>query len=213
VAWSLESRASERRVPSTVIDMRILEIENAIPPLYQDQVELEATSNDIPWYFHRETARAGAGFGAQHSGFSHLAYHYREPVSSGMGPSLIPMLFMFCDKAKLSLKTILRIRVGLFLKGSGDVLHHNPHVDFLEPHYTAVYYVSDTDGDTFIFNETFEQVPQAEAARHAAQRGFSIAQRSTPKKGKMICFDGRHYHASMHPTVSSARIAITFNFQ
>src|SRR5262249_27719900 len=121
--------------------MQILEIENAIPPLYQDQVELEATSNDIPWYFHRETARAGAGFGVQHSGFSHLAYHHREPVSSGMGPSLIPLLFVFCDKAKVPLKSILRIRLGLFLKGSSEVMHHNPHIDFLDPHYTAVYYV------------------------------------------------------------------------
>ena len=43
-----------RRAPP----MKIIEIENAIPRLYQDQVELEATSSDIPWFYHRrERAR------------------------------------------------------------------------------------------------------------------------------------------------------------
>ena len=37
--------------------MKIIEIEEAVPRLYQDQVELEATSDGIPWFFHeRERA-------------------------------------------------------------------------------------------------------------------------------------------------------------
>src|SRR6185369_15616362 len=82
-----------RRPPN----MKIIEIEEAVPRLYQDQVELEATSDGIPWFFHEESARANAGFEAKYCGFSHLAYHVREPVASATGASLIPMLFMFCD--------------------------------------------------------------------------------------------------------------------
>jgi hypothetical protein len=193
--------------------MKIIEIENAVPRLYQDQVELEATSDGIPWFFHEESARVNAGFAASYCGFSHLAYHVREPVASATGASLIPMLFMFCDKAGLELDTILRIRMGLFTKNDAEALHHNPHVDFAEPHYTAVYYVNDCDGDTFVFNETLDDVSQEQAPSHAAQGKFTIARRISPQKGKMVCFDGRHYHASMHPTKSPVRIAITFNFK
>jgi hypothetical protein len=193
--------------------MKIIEIENAIPRLYQDQVELEATSSDIPWFYHRESARTDAGFATSYGGFSHLAYHHREPTTSAMGSSLIPMLFMFCDKANLALDSILRIRLGLFTKNGAGAPHHNPHIDFTEPHYTAVYYVNDSDGDTFIFDETHPELSQADAPAYAAQNKFTVARRVTPKKGKVVCFDGRHYHASMHPTKSETRVAITFNFR
>jgi hypothetical protein len=193
--------------------MNIIEIENAVPRLYQEQVELEATSDGIPWFFHQESARANAGFEKSYCGFSHLAYHVRQPAASATGASLIPMLFMFCEKAGLTLETILRIRMGLFTKNEADAMHHNPHVDFAEPHRTAVYYVNDSDGDTFVFKETIDDVSQEEAPAFAAQGKFTVLSRISPKKGKMICFDGRHYHASMHPTKSPVRIAITFNFQ
>ena len=41
---------------------------------------------------------------------------------------------------------------------------------------------------------------------------FTIARRVSPKKGRMIGFDGKHYHASMHPVESGHRIAIAFSF-
>ena len=44
----------------------------------------------------------------------------REPVASATGASLIPMLFMFCDKASLQLESILRIRMGLFTKNDAE---------------------------------------------------------------------------------------------
>src|SRR5258708_12245108 len=99
----------------------------------------------------------------------------REPVASATGASLIPMLFMFCDKASLELDTILRIRMGLFTKNDAYALHHNPHVDFVEPHYTAVYYVNDCDGDPFIFYDTFQTVRQDQSPTLAAHAKLSIA--------------------------------------
>jgi hypothetical protein len=193
--------------------MNIIEIEDAIPKLYQDQVELETSSADMPWYFHEETAATPSDFAESFSGFSHLALHATQPVASGLGPSLVPLLFVFCDRAKLPLDTILRIRVGLFTCSARRARHHNPHVDFREPHYTAVYYANDSDGDTVVFNETTDKVDQRDAARYAAENRFTVARRISPKKGKMACFDGKHYHASMHPSAHATRIVITYNFK
>ena len=93
-----------------------------------------------------------------------------------------------------------------------DVPHHNPHVDFYQPHQTALYYVNDSDGDTVIFNETFDDLTVEQAAKYADENKFTIKQRISPKKGKMALIDGKYYHASMHPIRASSRIVITFNF-
>jgi len=34
-----------------------------------------------------------------------------------------------------------------------------------------------------------------------------------PQKGRMAFFDGKHYHASMHPQRHADRIVVTFNFR
>jgi hypothetical protein len=133
-------------------------------------------------------------------------------VMSPMSSLLLPALFMFCEKAQLEYEALLRIRVGLFTRSTIQVKHHNPHVDFSQPHKTAVYYVNDCDGDTVIFKETVDDVPIQMSGRHANEDKFRVAARVSPAKGKMIAFDGRHYHASNHPMKASKRIAITFNF-
>ncbi|MES1165785.1 MAG: hypothetical protein ABUR63_08510 [Verrucomicrobiota bacterium] len=195
--------------------MKIIEIEDVIPKAYQDQVEAEMTSSQMAWFFHEETARSVSMFKTSFSGFSHMAYHAREsnPVTSPVSSILLPILFMFCDKAGIKFNALLRIRLGLFTKTMIDAPHHNPHVDFYEPHHTAVYYVNDSDGDTFIFKETFDDLNLQQSAQHADDGEFTIAHRCPPKKGKMVGFDGKHYHASMHPMNANSRIAVTFNFR
>lgn len=192
----------------------IVEIANAIPKPYQDQVEHELGSNRMMWNFAEEIARSGSGFESGYPGFGHMAYlaDPKEPVVSAMSSLLLPILFIFCEKADIEYNALLRIRVGLFTRTITEAKHHNPHVDYAEPHLTAVYYVNDSDGDTFIFDQTSEQVKVDEAARAANANRFTVSRSIAPQKGKMICFDGRYYHASSYPTKSAKRIAVTFNF-
>ena len=63
------------------------------------------------------------------------------------------------------------------------------------PHYTGIYYVNDCDGDTFLFDGTKE-----------------IAKIS-PKKGRIVIFDGKTLHAGSHPYNSDFRMVINFNFK
>lgn len=196
--------------------MHIIEIEDAIPRPYQDQVEAELSSARMTWSFQEESARSASMFKNSFSGFSHMAYLTEvddsPAIVTPMSSLLLPILFVFCEKAGLEYTAILRIRVGLFTKSMIQVKHHNPHVDFSQPHQTAVYYVNDSDGDTVVFKETSSDVGIAQSGRFANEGKFRIAGRVSPKKGKMMCFDGRHYHASMHPMKANKRLAITFNF-
>jgi hypothetical protein len=194
--------------------MDIIELENAIPKPYQDQVEEELGSNRMLWTLAEEVARSASGFATGYPGFGHLAYlaDPEEPIVSPMSSLLLPILFVFCEKANIPYNALIRIRVGLFTRTITDAKHHNPHVDYGEPHRTAVYYVNDCDGDTFIFDETFDDVSVEDSGRYANANRFTLNRSIPPKKGKMICFDGRHYHASSYPAKATKRIAITYNF-
>ena len=193
-------------------DHGIIEIDDVIPKLYQDQIE--SAANSLPWYFHPESARPDLNFTSSYSGFFHLAYDgaSANPVVSNINAILVPVLFIACEKAGVPFKALARIRLGLFTKLPVDVRYHNPHVDFYEPHQVALYYVNDSDGDTVIFEETSDQVSKAQSAVLANENKFTEIRRIAPKRGRMVLFDGRRYHASMHPRQSPSRIVVTFNF-
>lgn len=195
--------------------MEIIQIEDAIPRPYQDQVEAELTSTRTAWFFHEDSARSAKGeLEASYGGFSHPTFNIKEPnpVLSPLNAILVPILFVFCEKAGLQFNALMRIRIGLFTRAMFQAPHHNPHVDLYEPHRVALYYVNDSDGDTVVFKETYDDVPKPHAARYANEGKFTVGEKISPKKGKMVSFDGKRYHASMHPLAHSSRIVVTFDF-
>jgi hypothetical protein len=193
--------------------MQLVQLENVIPKPYQDQLEAETSA--LGWFFHKETARPGLKFSNAYGGFFHMAFDIASPtpVVSVINALLVPLLFVSTDKANLKFRDLIRIRLGMFPKTMLDVPYHNPHVDFYEPHIVGLYYVNDSDGDTVVFNETFEMVNIEQSAKYANEGKFTELARIPPEKGKMVFFDGKHYHASMHPKEHSQRIVITFDFR
>ena len=194
--------------------VRVIEIDDVIPKLYQDQIETEASADTMAWFFNRESGRR-VDVGTSYGGFSHVAYRFNNETASSLSPLtalLLPLLYTFCDKAGVPFKQLLRIRLGMFTQNAAGGPYHNAHVDFYLPHYNALYYVNDSDGDTFVFNETYDQVSLERSVEYTREHKFTIARQISPKKGRMIGFDGKHYHASMHPKQSSHRIAIAFSF-
>ena len=94
------------------------------------------------------------------------------------------------------------------INGEKICIGNGPVADFLVVSAT----VNDADGDTVVFNESFEDVPEHLLAAYTLEKRFTVAKRVTPKRGKMIGFEGKQYHASMHPMRTSHRIAIAFSF-
>jgi hypothetical protein len=65
-----------------------------------------------------------------------------------------------------------------------------------------VYYVNDSDGDTFLFNEFYEsgKVPEL----------FTLYNRVSPKKNRLVIFESNRYHASSNPKLNQDRFIINF---
>lgn len=77
--------------------------------------------------------------------------------------------------------------------------HNGIHVDLPAdiPHVACVYYVNGSDGDTIIYDQTINTVPGDSKNVKLVEH-----QRVTPKRGRIVLFDGSRYHCSSQPTIN-----------
>ena len=83
---------------------------------------------------------------------------------------------------------------------------NHPHVDLFRPHTTMLYYINDSDGDTVIYEQRH---PGDNVSRHP--NALIEVERITPKKGRIVLFDGLHYHTASSPRKTRFRAVINFN--
>ena len=103
----------------------------------------------------------------------------------------------FVVKEKIKKIHILRARANLMLqvKNFKKNGYNTPHIDFEFPHYILIYYIDNTDGDTFLFN-----------------KNNSIMAKIKPEPNKLLFFDGLIYHASSNPVKNKFRKVINISF-
>ena len=93
---------------------------------------------------------------------------------------------------KLEMNLIDIIQARLFITGphKTKLPHYKPHTDLPLPHLALIYYVNDSDGDTVFFEDK------------TIENNFKLVerQRVSPKKGRVVLFDGSHLHAGGYPT-------------
>ena len=113
------------------------------------------------------------------------------------------------------LKSILRIRC--ILNTAADKNYDfGTHVDLLQPHRTALFYLNDSDGDTIIYNERFNPCLHTQGGTIKIDDdtvpALTINQAITPKANRMSIFDGHLYHSGRTPTTVPRRVAININY-
>ena len=89
-------------------------------------------------------------------------------------------------------------------------LHYIPHTDCQESKndvWSAIYYLNDATGDTFLFEEQIDDVSMTERRTHK----WKPVDQVSPKKGRLILFPARQYHAGSPPQ-RDMRMLINFNF-
>ena len=93
------------------------------------------------------------------------------------------------------------------------------HLDNDIDHYVAVYYLFDRDGDTIIYEQTKYDVGNEITDKNNANPSSLILPdgvrlvehaRVTPKKGRVVLFDGSRWHCSSQPK-NSLRCILNFN--
>ena len=193
------------------VEKDYIELTDFLSPEIQDSIENLITHPSFPWSFVYDsvggyTGESGTGGAA---GFFHNLVFNSQTRSPDL-PAIMPIAHAM-EKELASIFKVVnynRIRIGLFTKHPDDS-PHLPHTDSTKPHWTGVYYANDCDGDLVVYEETYEDITEAEA--HKTQ--LTVKKRFKPGKGRMALFNGKHFHASSFPTQKPLRIAITFNFE
>jgi hypothetical protein len=179
----------------------IIIIDDIVSKQHQEFIKNYFLSESIDWYFQKDiTYEENIEIAKQNYGFSNVIYNF--PPSKKLESEYYianSLLYIAADKINAHIQEILRIRTFLQLpinNQSNDV--NNPHRDLNINHLVMLYYVNDSDGDTIIYNETEES------------DNYTIKETVKPKQGRIVIFDGQHYHSSSRPTIGP-RCTININ--
>lgn len=101
---------------------------------------------------------------------------------------------------KLSLKNIeiLRAKINLQtqITDNKPYFHNTPHIDAFYGHNVFMLYLNNSDGDTVFFD-----------------KDKNIIKKVSPKKNRVVVFDGMNYHSGSHPYKSNKRIVMNVNWK
>lgn len=105
---------------------------------------------------------------------------------------------LICNTLKINPKQLIRSKVNFQtqIKNYPSHCHNTPHVDNSKPHNVYLYYVNESDGDTFFFNHKQE-----------------VIKRVSHKRGRIVHFDGSIYHAGSNPKKYDRRITINIDYE
>jgi hypothetical protein len=177
-------------------------IDNFLPENYQNLLEEVLLGVDFPWYLNQSTMNGFySGFGSHNttegSQFTHVFYKDNN-ARSQFFELMAPIGWYLMLTEGVDTTSIFRIKANLNTPiNNYPKDHHYPvHVDNKTPVTTCIYYVNDADGDTIFF----------------AHDGKTELNRVSPKKGRLVYFNGDTPHAGCPPTSSPNRCLINFNF-
>ena len=197
--------------------MNIIIDDNLIPENLQDTIEKVLTDSYFPWYLSEFKQSTCPAFLVDHfknitpNIFENFQFVHQFIIDGNYNSEHIDLMLLVTkiaqEKYNLPL-AVNRIKANLCTLSSetNRNLHQTPHIDNLSPHTVMIYYVNDSDGDTFLFNEYFDRQNLLNI------NTLSVLKRIKPKKGRCIIFDGFQLHAGAYPITHNKRIVVNFNF-
>ena len=100
-----------------------------------------------------------------------------------------------CNKINFKIKECIKGRSFLQLPlNLKDRSIDAPHVDLMIPHLVVLYYVNDNEAQTIIYEDKFESIETRPKISD-----LKIKQKITPKQGRVVLFNGLHWHTAEQP--------------
>ena len=177
-------------------------IDDFIKPRFQDEIERIFLGDNFPYFFSEETVDVDTnvddarvdGNSLSTSQFVHM-FLADGKINSQYYAAISPITNKLMDVIDEDCY-VTRCKVNLnTTDGRFENKYHTPHIDNVyENQITAIYYVNDSDGDTFFFDDD-----------------GNVVKRVTPKKGRLVWWRGKVFHAKSSPIKSVKRLVINFN--
>jgi len=197
-----------------MIDNDIYVIDNVITKYNQNQIEDLFISSKLPWIFFKDIAISDSEI--KRLGITKLTpgigCYIKQDNPKYVNEFLVKETSIIpqsaCKKIGKECLEIFNGRSFMHFPLASELRteHDNIHVDVKYPHLVCLYYVNDSDGDTFMYNEVHE------LGSDSIPSDFTLHSRHTPKQGNAVLFDGLRYHSSSKPKEHSKRIIVNIDF-
>ena len=169
---------------------------------------IDKVEEDFPWYYTSDITDATHDGPFQgRFGFSHQYVNAEEGIISDFHSLFIGLIKNSCKK--INIKNVDVLQGRSFLSTPTNIPRDDvdtPHVDMVAPHFVMLYYVCDSDGDTIIYNEK----TKFDDCAPDPKMNYTIKKKVSPKQGRVVLFDGRHFHAAEQPN-HNLRCIVNYN--
>ena len=179
-------------------------IDNIIEKNLQEKIKLTLLSDNFNWFFISDVTHASENK-QQRPGFQHR-FVVKEKINSDYHNLVLPIIQNSCNHINYHYTKIIQGRSFLQLPLSlKNKKIDTPHIDLFDKHLVILYYVTDSDGDTVIYKNQYSKkdpIPFFDDLKET--------KRVTPKQGRVVLFDGSHWHTSCQPK-EKIRCIINYN--
>ena len=160
---------------------------------------IDKVEEPFPWYYISDITDDKFANGDTFQGrfgFTHQYVTPQDGIVSEFHKLFSGLIKNSCKK--LNMKEIDVLNGRSFLSTPTNIPKDDvdsPHVDMIVPHFVMLYYVCDSDGDTLIYNEKTKFA----ACYPDSEMKFTLKKKVSPKQGRVVLFDGMHWHTAQQP--------------
>jgi hypothetical protein len=166
-------------------------IENVVNISLQEYIKEQFCSINFPWFYVDDIVQNNSG--SVIGGFFNPIVQQHSP-SAPQVDLCMSILFTALESVNIGFESVDRIRAGMFTKEHSNIIH-SPHIDIPIPHLAMLYYILDSDGPTYFYDNNKNIIKQV-----------------NPKQGTAVIFDGLTLHSSSSPCLYNRRLVLNYNF-
>jgi len=173
---------------------------------YQNKIKETLFSTKFPWFFVKDISYDDNTV-QQRPGFSHIFMMDKE-INSDYHSLVLPLISNSLKKINFNYTSMTQGRaffqLPLLLKNNNQV--DTPHIDSYFEHFVVLYYVCDNEADTIIYENKYNGT----GTDKPNINNLIIKQKVKPKQGRVVMFNGYHWHTAEQPK-KSQRCVINYN--
>ena len=175
-------------------------IDNALNNSLLISIKERIEASGFPWFFLENSAYPDDKKLVKQNRLNYSFYHKvldKGNPNEVFSPHILDMTnsigLILKDSFELETYNVFRLRWGMTTT-LNKIHRHTPHTDMLMSHKAILFYLNDSDGDTYFYDK--EQ---------------KIIDSVTPKENRAILFDGSILHSSSKPIKFARRIVLNIN--
>lgn len=139
-------------------------------------------------------------------GFDNFVVDDFELVNSQISQILTGFYGQLLDVTECSRLFKSRIDMTMF---SASKYRHEVHVDLYEPHVSSIFYITDSDAETIIYDTKCFSHEQYK--NNIDISALKVSNTIVPKENRLLFFDGSYLHTGHSPSKYKNRIIINSN--